>query len=65
MPNNFILKMALVLFNYAKVEDALQLDERGFDFFGTHLKIKQSWKEGGRGGTSDDLGFGASVYVNM
>jgi hypothetical protein len=33
--------MASILFNYAEVEDALQLDERGFDFFGVHLLIRK------------------------
>jgi len=50
----------LVVFNYARVEDALKLDMRTFSFFQQDLSIKQKWQEGGKGGSS--IGFGCSVY---
>jgi hypothetical protein len=38
----------------------LVAEERIYDFNGTIIKVKQSWKPDGKGGSS--LGFGCSLY---
>lgn len=51
----------LVVFTHANpFTDMLRIDERIVSAFEVTLRIKQSWKEGGKGGTN--IGFGASVY---
>lgn len=51
---------ALVVFSYARIEDALKLDNRDFSFFGHHINMKQKWEPDSKGGSS--IGFGCSVY---
>ncbi len=54
------MSQELVVFNYARVEGALQLDSRTFSFYRHDLYIKQKWAAGGKGGSN--IGHGCSVY---
>ena len=52
---------ALVPFKLSNnFHDPLRCEERLIDINGKYIRIKQSWKSDGKGGT--EIGFGASVY---